>query len=93
MDKKTTGTRNEEDLRSCYKLENGNITLQPALKCTQGETDDRMMVHINHAITIENYLKVTLRSSDTDVLVNLMFHFTHWQFSKLQELWMLSEEM
>ena len=62
------------------------------MKYTHEKADNQMMVDINHAVTIENYLKVTVGSSDADVLVNLMFHFTSWQFSNLHKLWMLSGE-
>ena len=84
------GGANKEDMTSCYKVVDGNITLQPLLKCTHEEADDRLMFHINHALQIDNFTKVIVASSDADIFVNLIYHFTCWQFSNLEELWMLS---
>ena len=54
------------------------------------EADDRLMFPINHAIYNESFRKITVASPDTDILVNLLYHFTKWQFFNLEELWVLS---
>ena len=84
------GGANKEDITSCYKVYDGNCTAQRFLKCTHEEADDRLLLHITHAINIENFKKVIVASSDTDILVNLIHHFLQWQYSDLQELWLLS---
>jgi len=80
----------KEDITSCYKLENSTTTTQNRLKCMHEEADDRMMFHINHAIQIDRFKKIIVASPDTDVFVNLVHHFSKWQFSDLEELWILS---
>ena len=84
------GGANKEDMTSCLKVYNDNPTPQHFLKCTHEEADDRLMLHITHAVNIENFTKVIVASSDTDILVNLVHHYLRWQYSNLQELWLLS---
>ena len=84
------GSANKENMTSCLKVYNYNLTPQHFLKCAHEEADDRLMLHITHAVNIENFTKVIVASSDTDILVNLVHHYLRWQYSDLQELWLLS---
>ena len=51
------------------------------LNCEYEEGDGRIMYHINHA--------GTAASTDTDIFICLIYHFTRWNFLNLQEIWML----
>ena len=83
------GGANKEDLTSCIKIAGSNITLEERLKCTHEEADDRMLYHVSHAVRIGCFRKVIVATADTDVFVNLIHHFPRWQFSDLEELWVL----
>ena len=39
------------------------------LICEHEEADDRIMYHINHAVTVQNYEKVIVASTDTDIFM------------------------
>lgn len=80
----------KEDVTSCIRLQNSSVTVQDSMKCMHEEADDRLMFHINHAIRSDNFKKIIVGSPDTDIFVNLLHHFTKWQFSDLEELWVLS---
>ena len=80
----------KEDLTSCVKLLNSVVTSQESLKCMHEEADDRLMFRVNDAIQRENYKKILVATSDTDIFVNLIHHFTKWQFCDLEQLWVLS---
>ena len=47
------------------------------------------MFHINHAVIIDQFQKVTVASADTDVFICLMYHFRHWSMYELEELWVI----
>ena len=51
-------------------IANEEVGFQPLLKCVHEEADDRLLFHSNHALKINNYKKLIIASSDTDVLVN-----------------------
>jgi len=80
----------KEDITSCCRLQNSFTAIQNSLKCMHEEADDRMMFHIHHAIQIGSFKKIIVASPDTDVFVNLVHHFTKWQFSDLEQLWIIS---
>ena len=61
-----------------------------SLKCFHEEADDHMMIHVNHAVRINNFRKVIVASPDTDVFANLVYHFTRWIYADLEQLWMIS---
>ena len=51
-------------------IANEEVGFQPLLKCVHEKADDRLLFHANHALKINNYKKLIIASSDTDVLVN-----------------------
>ena len=59
------------------------------LRCYHEEADDRVFFHINQAIMTDRVTKVNVARVDTDILVNLAYHFTHWNQCNLSELWMI----
>ncbi|KAG1670551.1 Proliferation marker protein Ki-67 [Nymphon striatum] len=68
----------------CKKLLAGNETQIAELSSNQEEADDRIMFHINDGVVKHGVQSVLVDSPDTDVFVNLIFHFnTTWQLQKL----------
>ena len=45
---------------------------------------------MNHAVKVDKFLKVVIASSDTDVFVCALYHFSRWMYSGLDELWIIS---
>ena len=81
---------NKDDITSCVMIANREVSLRPLLKYDHEEADNRLLLHANHALKFNNYKKLIIASSDTNVLVNVMQHFSYWMFSDLKELWVLS---
>ena len=48
------------------------------------------MFHVNHAVKVDKFSKVVIASSDTDVFVCELYHFSRWMYSGLDELWIIS---
>ena len=84
------GGVNKDDITSCILISNGEVSIQPLLKCDHEEADDRILFHANHAIKINNYKTIIIASPDIDLSVNVIHHFSHWIFYDLKELWILS---
>ena len=79
-----------DDITSCIKICGDHTSSQRLLKCFHEEADDRMLFHVNHAVRVKNFHKVIVASPDTDVFVNLVYHFTCWIYADLEQLWMIS---
>ena len=67
----------------------GNVHGIRLLKCNHEEADDKIMFHIYHAVTVENFRRMIVASADTDVFVCLMYHFSRWMYFNLTEIWVL----
>ena len=68
----------------CRKLLAGTETQIAELSSNQEEADDRIMFHINDGVVKHGVQSVLVDSRDTDVFVNLIFHFKKtWQLQKL----------
>ena len=67
----------------------GNVQEIRLLKCDHEEVDDRIMFHVNHAVTVESLRRIIVASADTDVFVCLMYHFSRWTHFDLTEIWVL----
>ncbi|KAG1686704.1 Monocarboxylate transporter 9 [Nymphon striatum] len=68
----------------CRKLLAGTETQIAELASNQEEADDRIMFHINDGAVKHGVQSVLVDSPDTDVFVNLIFHFNKsWQLQKL----------
>ena len=48
------------------------------------------MFHVNHAVEVDKFSKVVIASSDTDVFVCALYHFSCRLYSGLDELWIIS---
>ena len=69
-------------------MKNGMKTLVPELRTSHDEADDRIMIHVNHAVKKDCYEFVLICSRDSDVFVSLMYHFeSEWKEKGLNELW------
>ena len=75
------------DIFGCKKVEMGNISDAPNLRCEHEEADDSLMLHIDDAVRA-GYEKITIASPDTDIFVTALYHYTKWMYVNLQELWM-----
>ena len=84
------GGANEEDFTSCLKISNGQVQLQPHLKCYHEEADDRILFHVNDGVRRDHMKKIIIASPDTDVFVNAVHHFSRWMYFNLDELWLVS---
>jgi len=68
----------------CRKLLVRMETQITELSSNQEEADDRIMFHINDGVVKHGVQSVLVDSPDTDVFVNLIFHFKKtWQLQKL----------
>ena len=68
----------------CRKLLAGIESEITELSSNQEEADDRIMFHINDGVVKHGVQSVLVDSPDTDVFVNLIFHFHKtWQLQKL----------
>ena len=81
---------NKDDITSCVMIANGKVSFQPLLKCDHEETDVRLLFYANHALKINNYKKLIIASPDTNVLVNVIDHFSCWMLNDLKEFWVLN---
>lgn len=68
-------------------------TLVPRLRKTYDEADDRIMIHINHAVKDESFECVLVNSQDSDIFVGLLYHLQKsWKEQGLKELWVENNE-
>ena len=79
-------------ITSCFKLLDEILTQGQLLKYYHERADDWIIFHVNHAVKVDTFLKVVIISSDTDVFVWALYHFTHWMYSGLDELWIINEK-
>ena len=54
------------------------------------EADDRMLFHLNQAITDERFERAVIASGDTDVFIYAMYHYNRWVCRGLNEMWIVS---
>ena len=71
-----------KELAQIYLDQNGKFLL------TQ-----KNMFHVNHAVKVDKFSKVVITSSDTDVFVCALYHFSGWVYSGLDELWIISNSI
>ena len=72
------GGSHENDLSACLKVTDGRGNYVCLLKCDHKEADDRIMLHVNHAVIVDQFRKIIIASADTDVFICLMYHFRRW---------------
>lgn len=82
-----SGMTGEEAL----KIQNGHVTKVPELNSAVEEADERIFIHINHAVKTTNVKNLLIASSDTDVFVCAIYYFhSVFKSSGLNNLWTLS---
>ena len=84
------GGSHENDLSACLRVTDGRGNYVRLLKCDCEEADDRIMLHVNHAVIADQFKKIIIASADTDVFICLMYHFRRWNELDLKELWVIS---
>ena len=81
-----------DNITSCIKLCGRQTSNQSLLKCFHEEADDRILIYDNHAVQVKNFGRVIVASPDTNVFVNLVYHFMHWIYADLEQLWIISDK-
>ena len=84
------GGSHPDKMTGCVKLLAEVTSWERLLQCDHEEADDRMMFHLNHAIKVDKFQKVVIASPDTDVFICSVYHFNHWIYFNLEELWVVS---
>ena len=87
------GGANDEDMTSCLKILNNEVSQQPLLKCNHEEADDRILFHINHGVRHDCLLQIIIASPYTDVVVNAVHHFSRWMYFNLEDLWVITSKV
>ena len=64
--------------------------MEPLLKCSHEEADDRILFHLSQGVKIGKFCNVIIDSPDTDVLVSSIYHFGQLMFFDLKELWFIT---
>ena len=72
-------TQNEQVLAS-----SGNLSISDIAPCTHEEADNRIMLHVKHAVA-NSHTKVTIKTVDSDVVVIALSWYRH--ISNIKELW------
>ena len=69
---------------------NHSVSMERLLECSHEEADDRIMLHVNHAVKIGNFCSTAIASPDTGVLVAAIHHYNKFIYFHLEELWSVS---
>ena len=56
------------------------------------KVDDRMLIHVNHAVRVKNFRKIIIASPDTGIFFNLVYEFLHWIYDDLDQLGMITDK-
>ena len=83
------GGANAENISSCIQISDGEVIALPSLRNDHKEADVWMMYHLNLSIKDEGFEKVIIASADTDVFICTSYHFNHWIYSGLKEMWVI----
>ena len=60
----------------------------PELQSSLDEADDRMMVHVKHATTLDSCTAALICSRDSDVYVGFLYHYSKtWKLQGLTQAW------
>ena len=87
------GGSHHGEIISWFKLLDGILTQDHFLKWNPEEVDDRILFYVNHTVKVDKYSKVVIASSDTDVFVNALYHFSWRMHSGLDELWIINRNV
>ena len=75
-----------ENPNQCLVVSNKSVNKVIPLESSQEEADDRMMMHVNYEV-MKGASKIIVASSDTDVLICLLYHLVTWRKQGLSCLW------
>ena len=62
------GGSNANDETTCLRTMSGNVQEIRLLKSDHEKVDDRIMFHVNRAVTVENFRRIIVASADTECL-------------------------
>lgn len=72
--------------KSCQSTTNGFVHEMPELHSQLQEADERILLHISNSL--KNGINcVVVHSPDSDVIILLLCHFSHFQTNGLNQLW------
>ena len=70
------GGSHHGEITSFFMPSDGILTQDHLLKCDHEEADDWIMFHLNHPVKVEKFSKVVIASSNTDVFMCALYHFS-----------------
>ena len=82
------GGAHAENVTACMKICSDDELIEEvdALRNDHEEADDRMLFHLNQAITDERFERAVIASGDTDVFICVMYHYNRWVYCDLNEM-------
>ena len=80
------GGGSSENENECLVISNKQVSKIGSLKSSHEEADDRIMLHINYEV-MKGTSSIIVASSDTDILVCLLYHLVKWKTNGLSCLW------
>ena len=83
------GGCHQNAIDKCFVLQNGTLIEKPSLEYSCDEADDRIIFHLNNAVQTDGYTFAHAVFSDTDIMVNIVYHHIKWKTYGLREIWML----
>ena len=84
------GGAHKDDPDQCISIKCSTISDERLLRCSHEEADDRLFYHLNHAARVENYNSVIVASTDTDIFVSSIYHYSKLKDCGLQNFWLTS---
>ena len=69
------GGAHKKYMTTCFKLRQVVVSEVLALRCDHKEADDSILFHISNSIQVGQCKRKVVASSDTDVLVALLYHY------------------
>ena len=80
------GGANTDDMTTCYNLSRANFEVYVDVwKWTRGSLW-WYFFHVNHGVKRDHVTKIVTATTDTDVFVNAVHHFSKWKYEDLKEL-------
>ncbi len=83
------GGSHVDDITTCLKVSDGNISSIRLLKCDHREADDHIMFHVNHGVIFDQHQNFIIALADTDVFICLMYNVCSWNEFDIKELWVI----
>ena len=80
------GGGSKDNVNECLAISNQIVRKIDCLQSTLEEADDRIMMHIGYE-SMKGAKSIIVASSDTDILVCLLYHSIRWMKEGVCEIW------